>query len=66
MADLPRIAVILTGGTIESLGRDRLDLAWYIEARQAPRHRELVGSVPELKQIATLSRPRFAGCPATR
>ena len=26
-----RIAVVFTGGTIESLGTDRLDLAWYIE-----------------------------------
>jgi len=32
MANLPRVALILTGGTIDSLGKDRLDLAWYIEA----------------------------------
>ena len=32
MANLPRIALILTGGTIDSVGKDRLDLAWYIEA----------------------------------
>ena len=32
MADLPRVALIVTGGTIDSVGVDRLDLAWYIEA----------------------------------
>ena len=32
MAALPRIGLILTGGTIDSVGTDRLDLAWYIEA----------------------------------
>jgi hypothetical protein len=29
---LPRVGLILTGGTIDSVGTDRLDLAWYIEA----------------------------------
>ena len=28
---LPRIAVITTGGTIDSVGVDRLDLAAYLE-----------------------------------
>ena len=32
MANLPRVALIITGGTIDSVGKDRLDLAWYIEA----------------------------------
>ena len=32
MANLPRVALILTGGTMNSVGNDRLDLAWYIEA----------------------------------
>ena len=32
MANLPKVALVLTGGTIDSVGKDRLDLAWYIEA----------------------------------
>jgi len=32
MSELPRVALIITGGTIDSIGKDRLDLAWYIEA----------------------------------
>ena len=33
MIDGPRrVALIVTGGTIDSVGVDRLDLAWYIEA----------------------------------
>jgi hypothetical protein len=34
MSTLPRVALILTGGTIDSVGVDRLDLAWYIEANK--------------------------------
>ena len=39
MANLPRVALILTGGTIDSVGKDRLDLAWYIEAILGQRDR---------------------------
>ena len=31
---LPRVGLMLTGGTIDSVGTDRLDLAWYIEANK--------------------------------
>ena len=41
MAALPRIAVILTGGTIDSVGNDRLDLAWYMEAGKRLKEGEL-------------------------
>ena len=34
MTALPRVGLILTGGTIDSVGIDRLDLAWYIEANK--------------------------------
>ena len=64
MADLPRIAVILTGGTIDSVGTDRLDLAWYIEAGKRLGDGELVGSVPELKEIATLTETPFRRLPS--
>ena len=30
-AALPRVAIVTTGGTIDSLGADRLDLAAYLE-----------------------------------
>ena len=40
------------GGTLLSLGRDRLDLAWYIEADRRLEPAELVGRVPELAQVA--------------
>ena len=52
MKSLPKIAVILTGGTINSIGQDRLDLAWYIEAGKRLKEGELLSSLPELKNIA--------------
>src|SRR3954465_11679917 len=64
MADLPRIAVILTGGTIDSVGTDRLDLAWYIEAGKRLGDGELVGSGPELKGIASLTETPFRRLPS--
>lgn len=48
----PRIALIATGGTIDSLGRDRLDLAWYHEAGQRLGPGQLLGMVPELARVA--------------
>ena len=52
MANLPRVALILTGGTIDSVGKDRLDLAWYIEAGKRLNDGELLQQLPELKEIA--------------
>lgn len=57
---LPRIAVVTTGGTIDSLGADRLDLAAYLETgvRLAPG--ELLASVaPELAAIAAVHEVPF-------
>jgi L-asparaginase len=48
----PRVALLLVGGTLLSLGRDRLDLAWYIEADRRLEPDELVARVPELAEIA--------------
>lgn len=48
----PRIALLLTGGTLLALGRDRLDLAWYIEADRALEPEELLTRVPELAEVA--------------
>ena len=52
MPTLPRVALIITGGTIDSVGKDRLDLAWYIEAGKRLGDGELLQQLPELKSIA--------------
>lgn len=58
-APLPRIALIFTGGTIDSVGVDRLDLAWYIEAGKRLADGELVARVPELASIAEVKEIPF-------
>ncbi|MDE0214368.1 MAG: asparaginase [Deltaproteobacteria bacterium] len=60
----PRIALILTGGTIDSVGADRLDLAWYIENNKRLGDGELVGSVPELAGIAEVEQVPFRRLPS--
>ena len=52
MTSLARVGLILTGGTIDSVGIDRLDLAWYIEANKRLGEGELLSQLPELKTIA--------------
>ena len=64
MAALPRVGLILTGGTIDSVGTDRLDLAWYIEAEKRLNDGELLGQLPELKDIAAVQEFRSAACRA--
>src|SRR5499427_9531923 len=54
MTALPRIGLMLTGGTIDSVGTDRLDLAWYIEAGKRLGTGELIAQLPELARIATV------------
>jgi L-asparaginase len=49
---MPRIALIQTGGTMDSIGGDRLDLAWYIERGERLAEGQLVARVPELASIA--------------
>lgn len=50
---LPRVAVVTTGGTIDSLGADRLDLAAYLETGRRLEPGELLASVAaELAGIA--------------
>ena len=58
MAELPRVALIATGGTIDSVGVDRLDLAWYIEAGKRLAEGELFERLPELQQIAQVHEKR--------
>ena len=48
----PRIGFIMTGGTIGSIGIDRLDLAWYIENRTGIDGAEILSRVPEIARFA--------------
>lgn len=50
----PRIGLIVTGGTIDSIGTNRLDLAWYIEAGKRLPDGGLLRTVPEIADIATV------------
>jgi L-asparaginase len=59
MTSMPRVGIILTGGTIDSVGADRLDLAWYIEANKRLGNGELLAQLPELTQIARVEEIPF-------
>jgi L-asparaginase len=64
MNTLPKIGLILTGGTIDSVGADRLDLAWYIEANKRLGNGELLAQLPELKGIADVEEIPFRRLPS--
>lgn len=64
MPDRPRVALIITGGTIDSVGADRLDLAWYIEAGKRLGPGELVARVPELASVADVVEVPFRRLPS--
>lgn len=64
MSELPRVALIITGGTIDSVGKDRLDLAWYIEAGKRLNTGELLDQLPELKSIARIEEVPFRRLPS--
>ena len=64
MPDLPRVALIVTGGTINSVGVDRLDLAWYLEAGKRLSEGELLERLPELPQIAQVEEVPFRRIPS--
>ena len=59
-----RIALIFTGGTIDSVGVDRLDLAFYIEAGKRLKDGELVAGIPELASIADIEEIPFRRLPS--
>jgi L-asparaginase len=61
---LPRIGLILTGGTIDSVGANRLDLAWYIEAGKRLGSGELLAQLPELAKIAAVQEIPFRRLPS--
>lgn len=64
MSDRPRVALIITGGTIDSVGKNRLDLAWYIEAGKRLGDGELLQQLPELKTIADVQEVPFRRLPS--
>src|SRR5262249_55856232 len=64
MATLPRVALIATGGTIDSVGVDRLDLAWYIEAGKRLPEGKILEDLPELGQIAHVEEVAFPRIPS--
>jgi len=64
MVRKPRVALIITGGTIDSVGTDRLDLAWYIEAGKRLEAGELMSAVPELSQVAGVHEVAFRRLPS--
>ncbi len=63
-ASLPRVGLILTGGTIDSVGVERLDLAWYIEANKRLAEGELLAQLPELERIARVQEIPFRRLPS--
>jgi len=60
----PRVALVFTGGTIESVGRDRLDTAWYIENNQRLTNQQVIARVPELSEIADAFEVPFRKLPS--
>ena len=64
MARLPRVGLIPTGGTIDSVGRDRLDIAWYAEGGQRLSDSELLARIPELANVADVQQIPFRRLPS--
>ncbi len=64
MSAMPCVGVVLTGGTIDSIGTDRLDLAWYNEAGKRLEAGELLGQVPELAAVARVKEIPFRRMPS--
>ncbi len=52
MSKIPAVVLIVTGGTIDSLGKDRLDLAWYLEHGQRLQAGQLLEHIPEVGALA--------------
>ena len=56
---LARVAIVTTGGTIDSLGTDRLDLAAYLETGRRLEPGGLLAGIPELAGIADVREVPF-------
>src|SRR5690242_15047844 len=59
MTHPPRVALIATGGTIDSVGKDRLDLAWYLDNNQRLGQGELLRRIPEVERFAQVEEAPF-------
>lgn len=57
--DQTRVAVLLAGGTLTAVGRNRLDLASYIETGKRLDPGEMLGALPELSAIAAIEEVIF-------
>ncbi len=62
---LPKVAVIGTGGTISSVGRDSLDLVDYTLTGQKYEADELVERFPEIRRAANVTPIRFRAMSST-
>ena len=60
----PRVAVIGTGGTISSIGRDALDVWEYMDHARRLEADDLVAAVPELAVVADLVPVRHRAVPS--
>ena len=60
----PKVAVIGTGGTISSLGRDPFDIVRYGDTKQMLQADELVGKFAEVREIAEVIPVRFRAVPS--
>ena len=58
----PAIAIMATGGTIECLGADRLDTAWYPDTNLTLDPGRLLSELPELRRFC---RPELVDCRMT-
>jgi L-asparaginase len=54
-----RVALITTGGTIDSIGASRLDIAWYYERDARLDQGDLLDSIPELSDVAKVEEIAF-------
>jgi L-asparaginase len=61
----PRVALILTGGTIQAEGKNRLDLSAYMENGRRLTADELLCRVPELRELAEIETIQYSTGPST-
>jgi len=64
MTTRPRVALISTGGTIDSVGKDRLDLASYALNNTRLDPGQLLAAVPEVNEIADVFEIEFRRLPS--
>lgn len=61
----PTIALILAGGTLDSVGRHRLDFVAYDETKVRVPHEEILSRLPELAAIANVRSVPFRRAPSS-